>query len=228
MSSETEETGTRRPGRPPDPRKRDAILAAARQVFVADGYAASMDRVAEAAGVSKQTIYKHFESKEALFEAIVRQRSDRLTGPLLTAPADAAVETVLHGLALRFLELLTLPDYACILRVLVGTQGQFPGLADHFYEVGPRRSLGRLADYLARMDRQGALRVPDPLLAAEQFLGLVNGQMQMRMVLGIATDTDPALMDARARAAVAVFLKAYGPPGPCPVPRGSPAAPPSP
>lgn len=210
MTTDTEETGTRRPGRPPDPRKRDAILAAAQRVFVADGYAASMDRIAEAAGVSKQTIYKHFESKEALFEAIIRRRSDRLTEPLLNAPADAAAETVLHGLALRFLELLTLPDYACILRVLVGTQGQFPGLADHFFEVGPRRSLGRLADYLARMDRQGVLRVPDPLAAAEQFLGLVNGQIQMRMVLGIGTDTSPAAMDTRARSAVGVFLRAYG------------------
>ncbi len=52
--------------------KRETILAGAIQVFIKEGYAtASMDRIAEVAGVSKRTVYNHFQSKESLFQAVV-------------------------------------------------------------------------------------------------------------------------------------------------------------
>ena len=60
------------PGRPKDPGKREAILAAARTMFLEQGYnGASMDAIATAAGVSKLTVYSHFGDKESLFNAAV-------------------------------------------------------------------------------------------------------------------------------------------------------------
>ena len=66
--------------------KHDAILDAAKRVFLREGYSASMDLVSAEAGVSKQTVYNHFASKEGLFRAIV----DDLARELL----DVLVERV--------------------------------------------------------------------------------------------------------------------------------------
>src|SRR5258708_34517111 len=54
-------------------RKRAAIVAAARQAFLENGYAeAAMDRIAESAAVSVKTIYRHFENKDELFSAVMQ------------------------------------------------------------------------------------------------------------------------------------------------------------
>ena len=72
-----------RRGRPRDPERCQRILEAARSHFYAHGLErASVDAIAAAAGVSKMTIYSHFASKEGLFEAMVRERTERVMGGL--------------------------------------------------------------------------------------------------------------------------------------------------
>lgn len=200
----------RRAGRPLDLAKREAILSAAETVFMDEGYGVSMDRVAEVAGVSKQTIYKHFESKEALFDATIRRRVDLVTQPITAVPPDTPPEMVLRAQGERFLEMVIRPRYACLLRVVMTVQGG-TDIGRHFYEEGPRTSLRRLADYLSRQHERGRLRVPAPLLAAEHFFGLLNGHLQMRSLLSGPLELSPDEMEARATAAVRVFMAAYGP-----------------
>jgi TetR/AcrR family transcriptional repressor of mexJK operon len=202
----------KRVGRPPDPEKRAAILAGAQRVFMRDGYGASMDLIAAEAGVSKQTIYKHFAGKEALFHEIVRERADRMTAPLHHPSPDEPVEGVLTRVALNFLDLLQLEDYGLMLRVLVAAAPQFPGLATDFYRTGPGSALRRLADYLAAQDARGRLGVPDPLQAAEQFFGMLNGHMQLRMALGIGERLDSAARERRAESCVRLFLAGHSAP----------------
>ncbi len=53
-------------------KKRAAIISGAEDIFISMGYKqASMDKIAEKAGISKKTVYNHFQSKENLFEVIV-------------------------------------------------------------------------------------------------------------------------------------------------------------
>ena len=69
-------TSTARPQR--DPARRAAILRAAASVFADSGYAAtSMDDVAAASGVTKLIVYRHFESKEALYRSVLERVFDR-------------------------------------------------------------------------------------------------------------------------------------------------------
>src|SRR6266571_2891909 len=72
------------PGRRPTgqraERKRQAIVAAAREIFVKHGYDAGMDLIAEAAGVSKVTIYNHFGSKEQLFTEVISEAFEQALG----------------------------------------------------------------------------------------------------------------------------------------------------
>lgn len=195
-------------GRPLDLAKRDAILDAAEQVFAEEGYAASMDRIAESAGVSKQTIYKHFNAKDRLFDAMVMRRSERMTEPVTMADPARPVAEVLNDLGLRFLDLMAGGQLNCLLRTLVSA-GKDTELARHFYKTGPSVSLSRIAAYLRRQQAEGRVDVPDPLLAAEHFFGLLNGHTQMRGLLGVLPPMTEAEKAARTAAAVRVFLAAY-------------------
>lgn len=191
--------------------KREAILAAATRVFLDQGYgAASMDAIARAAGVSKQTIYAHFGGKAALFEATVLERSDRLLEPF---PTEADLfhdpEAALRAIARRFLELILSPETVGRFRVIVAESGRFPELAEAFYRSGPERVGGRLSAYLAELDRQGTLCVTDPASASTQFFGMVRGDLFLRQLLGLGEPPRGRVLDRIVDSAVRAFLSAY-------------------
>lgn len=204
-----EATTTRRgAGRPLDMAKRDAILDAAEEIFADEGYGASMDRVAEMAGVSKQTIYKHFASKDGLFDAMVMRRSERITEPVMMADAGQSVAEVMTDLGVRYLDLMANGALSCLLRTLLSV-GCETEVARHFYKTGPGVSLSRIASYLKRQHDDGRLLVPDPMLASEHFFGLLNGHTQLRGLLGMLPPMGSAEKRTRAEAAVRVFLAGY-------------------
>ena len=188
--------------------KYEAILAAATRVFLDEGYgAASMDAIARAAGVSKQTIYAHFGGKAALFEATVMKRSDRLLEPVPTA-TDAVddPEAALRAIAHRYLELILTPETLARFRVVMAESGRFPELAEGFYRSGPARAAAGLADYFARLDRQGILKIGDPYMAADQFYGIVRGDFFVRHLLGIGEPMTTHERDRIVHAAVNRFV----------------------
>src|SRR5690348_5968780 len=111
--------------------KRSAILHAAADVFLANGYVgASMDEVAARAGVSKQTVYKHFASKERLFSELVLSsvgEVDRLMSQTASALPDSAdLEADLTALARRFVGHLMQPDVMRLRRLVIAEADRFP------------------------------------------------------------------------------------------------------
>jgi len=91
-------TATSKRGRRPDPAKDAAILDAASALFLDRGYSVSIDDIAAAAGVSKQTVYARFASKEELFEAVVRSGADQLVGALFDAQRGLSLDAALTEL----------------------------------------------------------------------------------------------------------------------------------
>ncbi|MGH3168207.1 MAG: TetR/AcrR family transcriptional regulator [Trebonia sp.] len=63
-----------RPMRADARRNRDKVLRAAREAFARSGYDVPLDEIAALAGVGPGTVYRHFPSKEALFEAVMAAR----------------------------------------------------------------------------------------------------------------------------------------------------------
>jgi AcrR family transcriptional regulator len=83
-----------RPLRADARRNRDRLLLTAKTAFAQDGLSVSLDEIARRAGVGPGTLYRHFPTKEALFEAVVHERLRRLleyAQDLRTADAETAL-----------------------------------------------------------------------------------------------------------------------------------------
>ncbi|MCG5076866.1 TetR/AcrR family transcriptional regulator [Paraburkholderia tagetis] len=156
-------------------RKRAAILEAAIEEFLAAGYdATSMDRIAARASVSKRTVYNHFPSKEALFEAILHQLWDASAGgaPSAYRAADPLREQLL-ALLLRKLRLMADDAFLTLARVAIGAGIHSPERArDMVARLGQREE--DVTVWIRAAAADGRLRVDDPLFAAQQLHGLVK------------------------------------------------------
>lgn len=198
-------------------RSRGKILAAAEEEFLRNGFlGTSMDAVAERAGVSKQTVYAHFRSKEALFIEIV----EALTGPAAHALRedveepfdDRPVAAFLLELAIDQLTVVMTPRLMRLRRMVIGEVERFPDLGRALFENGPRKSINKLARAFAHYTRIGQLAAPDPVAAATQFNWLLMGApTNAAMLLGDVGIPDRAALEAHARESVRIFLCAYGP-----------------
>ncbi len=193
--------------------KRDCILEAATRVFLDCGYgASSMDCIASAAGVSKQTIYSYFEGKEALYGAIIREKCDQLLGNISEpASRDADPITVLTGVGRRFLNLVLPEEGMAHFRAVVAESGRFPELAEAFYRSGPQLAVANLAEYLGDMHGNGKLTVNEPVRSARLFFAMLRGDLYMRRLLALDPAPPAEKVNRVVDEAVSVFLAAHAP-----------------
>ena len=201
---------------PRSAQKRSAILAAATEIFLKGGYlGTNMDEIAALSGVSKQTVYKHFASKEALFVAVVGDMTNA-TGDRVHNEPDPADDQLLadylEDYACRQLTIVLTPRVMQLRRLVIGEVGRFPDLARVLYERGPLRAMTTLAALFSRLAGRGLLVIDDPMLAASHFNWLVMSQaLNQAMLLGDAGIPSAADLRRQANAGVRVFLAAYGP-----------------
>jgi len=191
--------------------KREAILEAARQVFLEVGFgAASMDSIANVAKVSKQTVYNHFGSKEELFAAMIRWFVEQKLQAFTEAARSGRPEETLGTIAHQFLDPEAAEQRVSMYRILMGEAPRFPELGNIFYKAGPAVVRKFLTDYLAEQHARGVLRVENPKLAAEQFYGMLNG-CQLKAQLGIEPLPNKQAVDAYVDHAVMLMMKALAP-----------------
>lgn len=197
-------------------RKRAAILEAATTVFLRNGYlGTSMDEIAALAGVSKQTVYKHFADKKSLFSEIVlstvNEASDPVHEQVLNLEDSGDVEADLRDLARRQLALVLQPRLMQLRRLVIGEVGRFPELGRTFYERGQGRTVAALATAFERLAARGELQLEDPVLAATHFNWLImSAPVNRAMLLGDDEIAPAADLDRYADGGVRAFLAAYG------------------
>ena len=200
-----------RRGRPRDPERFRRILEAAHSHFNAHGLErASVDAIAADAGVSKMTIYSHFASKVGLFEAVIRDRTDRVMGGLAGVEAldPTQPQKALLAVGEQFLTLAREEDALGQFRSLYGAAGVQPEACRAFYRQGADRLIGDLAAYLRRADAQGTLHIRHPRQAADLFLAMFLGDGHIRGLLMLDMP-DARENKALLREAVRVFIAAY-------------------
>lgn len=209
------------PGRPKDMEKHAAILEAAMQLFPARGYdGVSMDAIAQAAGVSKLTVYSHFADKEALFGAAVSECCEQMLPRRLFEPAPGLdVGDALARIGRAFTDLM-MDDRAVLLhRVMVAQAGQDGRLAELFFARGPRAALLEMESFLRHAHAAGTLCVPEPARAAEHFFCLLKGVCHMRVLVGLCAPPADAERDAHVADVVALFVRAHAGAGAAPAGR---------
>jgi len=192
-----------------------AIREAAAQLFLEKGYSGtSMDDIAAAARISKQTIYTHFPSKEQLFADLVLGNTERVEqfaqGMVRTFREADGLEAGLSQVARMYAGLVIRPEVLQLRRLVLGEAGRFPELARTYYESVPERVYAVLASLFKDLADEGQLQVEEPRLAAQHFAWLVLGiPLDRGMFLPPAEAGGDHSIDELADAAVRVFVKAY-------------------
>lgn len=165
--------------------KVEKILQGAMQEFLAHGYAAtSMDKVAEAAGVSKATVYSHFQDKEGLFKALIEKLArKRFQSILGTQPLQGEPYIVLRQLAKTALnQMVDDPEYQSFERLLIGESARFPALAQIFIGSIAKPAIDTISKYIASRPE---LHIPDPEATARILIGsLVHFVMTQEIMHG--------------------------------------------
>jgi AcrR family transcriptional regulator len=192
--------------------RRRAYLDVALALFLEHGFhGVSMDQLVAAAGGSKATLYRYFDSKEALFEAIIDDVAAAGSPP--EDEEDWAALDLEDGLArlARATAAAALDERTIgLMRLALGEHARFPQLARTLYERGPGATYRRLRRFLAAKRDAGEVVVDDLQIAAEQLLGGIIGHQQLRTALGAGTPSE-AELTARIDAAVAAFVAIHRP-----------------
>lgn len=225
------EAGSGKAPRRIDPRvlrSRAAILSAATELFLQDGYTATtMEGIAARAGVSKRTVYNNFADKEVLFREVALSVTGIAAEFASTVSDDlvdhddlnAALLTIAHRLVLAAID----PPILRVRRLMVSEAHRFPELAAEYYERSPARVIAAIADGFERLHAEGRLNAPNHQRAAEEFAFLVMGPVLDRSMFGALASIPPREALARdAASGVRTFLAAYEPDGAKPATPGDP------
>lgn len=152
---------------------RAAILEAARSLFLESGYdRTSLAQVAAAAGLSKATLFKQFPTKAELFEATVLAAAGTPAAEVVD-PSSSDVRAGLVALGLAYADILTRPGIEELIRTVIAEAPRFPELRARTFDFGTLPVLASLQRFFVSADAAGTARVPDPQLAATQFLGMI-------------------------------------------------------
>jgi TetR/AcrR family transcriptional repressor of mexJK operon len=196
-------------------RKRRLLLQAATEVFLDKGYdSTTMDDVATKAAVSKPTVYKYFSDKERLFAEIVRATTGEIDDLVRLVSETMSTERVpeagLIELARRFSAALMEPRVLRLRRLIMANSERFPDVGRSWYEEGFERVLATLASSFKGLAERKLLRVDDPLLAANHFVGLLLWIPINKAMFTGDYRSRPEELDRFAVKAVRAFLKGYG------------------
>ncbi|WP_426443013.1 TetR/AcrR family transcriptional regulator [Bradyrhizobium genosp. P] len=197
------------------------LIEAATRLFLERGFdATSIDALAEAARVSKPTVYAQYGDKRGLFAAVLRREIARWLAPLAAAATEMrfddlsadAVEQRLIDLGHQLLSLNCGDDAIAFSRILTAQAINFPEIAKLAVDEGWSKAVSTTAEFFDHLVAGGALDLEDTTIAAETFLNMVVGHTHRMATFGIRIDMEAA--EKRMEVSIRLFLAgAFGPPG---------------
>jgi AcrR family transcriptional regulator len=192
----------------------EAVLAAARELFLRAGYdGVNLHQVGEGAGVTRQTVYNLFGSKDVVFRAVVDLHWQRIAQDYARAFAfdpllDA--EGVLRHLAAAVIRFVDEQEQIAFTRMVIAESRERPWIAEEFYRLGKQPLMRAFTAALEKLHGEGRLACPEPRMAAHQFLGLIQEFIIWPGVMAIGSDAEAfPSRDRVVDEAVATFLSRY-------------------
>ncbi|MGI2259537.1 TetR/AcrR family transcriptional regulator [Shewanella sp. GXUN23E] len=201
-------TPTAGPGR--SAKKRQQILSSAIELFTSQGLPnTSMDEVARHAGVSKQTVYAHFGSKDELFVAAIESKCvvHQMQADMFVDAAHP--EKVLADFAHHFSEMIVSPESMHVFKTCVSQADTHPDVSRLFYEAGPAHVLAMLSGYLEKVQQRGEYWFGNCHHAAVRLCLMLFGELKLKLELGL--DAGELYLEREGYVAdtATMFLNAY-------------------
>jgi len=171
--------------------RRNQILDAAIEVFGNKGLdVATVDDIAQAAGISKGTIYLYFKSKDEIFDSILAERSSIpyvadifSPGKMSPETAELPLQLFLEQVGIQFLSMME--DYHPLFRLILADSHRFPVQAEHVYNNFILKANQMLADYLSTQSKAGRIRnLESPLITARCLIGMLAIYVISQEMLG--------------------------------------------
>lgn len=193
--------------------KRQAIVDIAAEVFRESGFeGASMSEICRRVGGSKATIYNYFPSKELLFFEVMHQ-ANQAQFTTVHAMLDQTADDV--GEALRrfgeaLLTFIYSPEVMAVRRLVV-TNACNGDLGQTCFELGPKRSMNEISEFLRSAIERAQLRPCDPVVATFHLRGLLESELLDTLIFRVDGAISAERIKAAVERAIAVFMAAYGP-----------------
>lgn len=194
-------------GRPKSEQKRQQILHAAATLFLQEGYSGtSMDHVAKQAQVSKQTVYSHFDNKDALYRACISAKCQEYSiDPALLNDKQLTLSQLLRAVGKQLLRLFHDEQVIAMYQVVIAESRAAPHVAEVFYQTGPMQANQMLAK---------GLQCLSPVVLSEQesrqlainFISLLNGNLLMHGMLNLPYRLSEAEQQQRVERSVQQFM----------------------
>lgn len=155
--------------------RRTRILDAAREEFAARGFAASrMADMAKRVGISRAALYLAFDSKEALFRALVSEVITEVMPQLLPSNyGDIPAAALLRGFIRIAMTRMASPETAFLPRLIVGEGRNFPELARFYHDTALICVLGAVERLIIHGISRGEFTCADPKMAASSVGGAI-------------------------------------------------------
>ncbi|MCJ8206995.1 TetR/AcrR family transcriptional regulator [Pseudomonas sp. RGM2987] len=200
-----------RRGRPVNDALGQTIIDAAGELFVELGFqATTMDKVAQRAKISKLSIYRHFENKEALFSAAIAAHCQQFAPQALFAGVDGSAEDQLMAVGSTLLRTLLSPDVRSVEAMIMADKTNQKSLSKRQYEAGPDYVIGQIEALLRQLHAKAVLNVPDPRQSARLFAALIKGSDLLIIArFDEAKAEDDNEIESYCRSAVAMFIAAH-------------------
>jgi AcrR family transcriptional regulator len=189
--------------RPPRRRRRDArpseIIEAGLREFAEQGFAAArLEDIARRAGIAKGTIYRYFDSKEALFEAVLLSRAGGIIGNMEAAIAahDGPMLPLMEVVIGEFYRELRQSDILVLMRIIIADGERFPRVTEFYFNEIVRRGLAVIGGVVRRGIERGEFResavtaIPQVLLSPAIMMAVWSMTFQRIQPIDVATMRD--------------------------------------
>lgn len=201
-----------RRGRPANQALSQTIIDAASELFVELGFqATTLDKIAQRAKISKLSIYRHFENKEALFSAAIAAHCHQFAPQTLIEGVEGSAEEQLMAVGSSLLRTLLSPDVRSVEAMVLADNTNQKSLSKLHYEAGPTHVITQIEALLRQLHSKAVLNVPEPLQSARLFAALFKGSdLLMIARFDEARAEDDTEIESYCRSAVAMFIAAHG------------------
>lgn len=189
--------------------RRQAIIDAAKHEFALNGFSeTSMSTIAKRLGGSKATLYNYFSSKEEIFAAVLESAAVQMSTAFHGLNPDAEPRPTLCFFGQNYLASLCSPELSSIVKMAF-SEADRSNIGVHFYQIGPKRGLQHLTEYLQALIERKQIKPCEPLIAARQLKALLEAELREPYALGLIPQPDQETINTVVERAVDSFLTLY-------------------